>query len=382
MNNLPIIGISIIFPFSFNLLLTYLLIKLAHHKAWYDDVDHRKIHTGDIPRIGGVGVFIASLTSILILLGLAGRSPLLSAAELNTSLSSCIVLLIGLALIQSVGLLDDFANLRPLYKLYGQLLAALIVVGTGHYFQSLYFPFFDVVIPLGISGPLLTFLWILGVTNAVNLIDGMDGLSGTVSLVAALFLALGSAAAGNFLPALFAFAVVGALTSFLLFNLPPAKLFMGDSGSLFLGFFLSALPLFAFTSQTTSQTNGRALPFAMSLVFIPILDTLGAIVRRKRKKIPLHAPDQEHLHHKLLNFGWSNRLILTVIALSSFLLASVAYLWLVSGSRLMSYVLSLLWAAAVACFFVLHKLNKVHKGESVREPAPDHAPDEPTSEKL
>ena len=378
MNNLPIIGISIIFPFSFNLLLTYLLIKLAHHKEWYDDVDHRKIHTGDIPRIGGVGVFIASLTSILILLGLAGRSPLLSGAELNTSLSSCIVLLISLALIHSVGLLDDFANLRPLYKLYGQVLAALIVVGTGHHFQSLYFPFFDVVMPLGISGPVLTFLWILGVTNAVNLIDGLDGLSSTVSIVAALFLAFGAAATGNFLPALFAFAMVGALVSFLLFNLPPAKLFMGDSGSMFLGFFLSALPLFAFTSQN----NGRALPFAMSLVFIPILDTLGAIVRRKRKGIPLHAPDQEHLHHKLLNFGWSNRLILTVIALSSFLLASVAYLWLVSGSRLMSYVLSLLWAAAVACFFVLHKLNKVHKGESVREPAPDHAPDEPTSEKL
>ncbi len=348
-NNLTVLGFAILFPLLFNLVFTPLLLKLAHHKEWYDDVDHRKIHTGDIPRIGGVGIFIAAAVTILLTLGLAGRTAGLQALE-PASMSSCVVLLIGLIIIHAVGLLDDFANLRPLYKLYGQLLATLIVVLAGYHFRTLYLPFVDVVIPLGFGGPVLTFLWILGVTNAINLIDGLDGLSGTIATVAAFFLGLGAAAVGSLLPAIFAFALFGALVSFLAFNLPPAKLFMGDSGSLFLGYFLSTLPLFAFQGET----GGKALPFAMSLVLIPIMDTIGAILRRKRKSIPFHAPDKEHLHHKLLNIGWSNRTILVIVAAVTIALGTPAYLWLLTDHILWSYILSVLWVALIVSFYILH----------------------------
>ncbi len=349
-NNVLLLGAAGIFPFILNLLFTPLLLKLAHHNEWYDDVDHRKIHTGDIPRIGGVGIFITAIITILIGLGLQGRASILP----GPSFHGGIVFLIGLTVIHAVGLLDDFANLRPLYKLYGQVLATLVVIVAGYSFKSIYLPIMDIVIPLGFFGHVLTFFWILGVTNAVNLIDGLDGLSGTISAFGALFLGIGAVAAGNYLAAIFAFALFGSLLGFLVYNLPPAKLFMGDSGSMFLGYFLSTLPLFAFAYNDRE----KALPFAMTLVLIPVLDTVGAIIRRKRKNTPFHAPDKEHLHHKLLNFGWSNKTILVIISVASIVLGVPAYLWVKTDSVVCANVLLVLWILGVGGFMMLHRAHR------------------------
>ncbi len=348
-NSVLLLGAVGVLPFVLNILLTPLLLKLAHHKNWYDDVDHRKINTGDIPRIGGVGIFLTTLITLLIVLGMHGRVELLAGAPLVDG----VVFVIGLLVIHLVGLLDDFANLRPLYKLYGQIVATLVVILAGYSFHTVYIPIFDVIVPLGFGGHVLTFLWILGVTNAVNLIDGLDGLSATISAFGALFLGLGAVAVGNYFAAMCAFALFGSLAGFLVYNLPPAKLFMGDSGSMFLGYFLSILPLFAFSSANSE----KALPFAMTLVLIPIFDTIGAIIRRKRKNAPFHAPDKEHLHHKLLNFGWSNRTILLVIALASVVLNLPAYLWLKTDSIFFAHVLLFFWLLGVGGFTVIHKIH-------------------------
>ncbi|MGC9313035.1 MAG: MraY family glycosyltransferase [Sediminispirochaetaceae bacterium] len=348
-----------IFPFIVNLLLIPVLLKMAHHFKWYDTIDERKVHSGNIPRLGGVGIFLTSVVIIVVFLLILEYEKFFELVFRKQYFS----IVLGCIIIHFVGLLDDFKDLKPHYKLYGEIAAACIFIFAGNYFRQLYIPFTESAVNLGWTGPVITFIWIIGVTNAINLIDGIDGLSGSLSAIAALFFGLAAFSIENYNAAFISMAIFGALVSFLLFNLPPAKIFMGDSGSLFIGFVLSTLPILTFKDVNVSY----ALPYGVTLLIIPILDTFAAIIRRTRKKLPFHAPDKQHIHHKLLTFGLSNHAILILLTAISAFLSYFAFFWVRFKNNAAASILIVLWILSIAFFVVLHALNKKHQRDQKKQ---------------
>ena len=285
---------------SLSLVLTPCIIALATKKGWFDDQNNpRKIHTGAIPRLGGIAIFISFFVAMCLMLaiGLGG--------------SKARMIPVGVAGISIfiLGLVDDFRGLRARFKFGLQLIGAIVVAVAGYRFQIIPLP--GGSLDIGVFSWPLTILWIVGISNAINMIDGMDGLAGGISLIAAgsfgvLYLALGeisSAAVG--------LGLAGAIVGFLFYNMPKARVFMGDAGSLFLGFTLAVLPLIGVDAH---PREFGVLP-AATILAVPIFDVFAAIIRRTKRRAHVMSPDREHLHHKLLDLGLETRLILTMIYL-------------------------------------------------------------------
>ena len=268
-----------------------LIIKIAHSRKLYDVIDDRKIHTGNIPRLGGLGIFLAFVGAIAIITVVTGKG-----VETGNRFWAVILCML---VIHVVGLVDDFRNLAAVYKFIIELAAAIILSALGFRFMAIVPPFAGLTFGLGALSYPITVIWIIGVTNAVNLIDGMDGLAGGISAFAAAAYGLIFMLNGDSGAALACFALVGAIFGFLAFNLPPAKVFMGDSGALFLGFTLSVLPIIG---PVTGHTE-IGFVSAVTVLLIPIFDTFAAIIRRLIVGVSVFTPDREHLHHKLLDLG-------------------------------------------------------------------------------
>jgi UDP-GlcNAc:undecaprenyl-phosphate GlcNAc-1-phosphate transferase len=207
---------------------------------------------------------------------------------------------LGAFLITAVGAYDDMRGISPRGKLLGQTAAALVLVGTGHHVPELLFPPWGSIPTTGFEIPLIVF-WVVLVTNAINLIDGMDGLAATVALVAAL---AGTAFVGDPLPPL---VLAGAILGFLRFNLPPARLFLGDSGSLLLGFSTAALAL-----DGPASVN---VPVALGLVALPVGDAALTTIRRWVRGKPVFVGDRGHVHHRLVDAWRSPSRVLLVLGL-------------------------------------------------------------------
>ena len=218
---------------------------------------------------------------------------------MNIPLSFVLVLALGLGC-HLLGLVDDFKNLSARIKLGVQLLLAIAVVALGYSFSVIEIPVAPYRLELGFLGPIITVIWIVGITNALNLIDGMDGLASGIALIGSIVWAMLYLKTGHYLPALIALSAVGAIIGFLFFNFPPATIFMGDSGSLFLGFLLAILPLIG--GKGTAMATG-IVP-AITICLIPILDTLAAMLRRARRGVSFFTADKFHLHHKLCIWVW------------------------------------------------------------------------------
>lgn len=332
---------------AINSIITPLLLKVAHRYSWYDDVDHRTIHIGEIPRIGGIGIAFSFFSTIVLYILL--NRMYLSQAGYFQSLFHYWPVLMGALIINLLGLFDDFTNLRARYKLIIQLAAALMVVFSGKYFVSFYIPFLGYPIHLKFFAQAFTVLWIIGITNAINLIDGLDGLSGGTTAIILFFMGLSALYLGDYTQALLIFILFGSVLGFIIFNFPPAKLFMGDSGSLFLGFFLSCMPLYS----SNNDAYGFALILSISFLLIPILDTVAAIIRRKRRGIPFHSPDKEHLHHKLLKLGLSTKQILAILYSATSILSIAAFLFIVTKLTIFFYANIVLWIVMILLFIKL-----------------------------
>lgn len=329
---------------SINSIVTPLLLKIAHRYSWYDDINHRTIHMGEIPRIGGIGIVFSFFFTIVLYI-LINRIYL-SPNSFFQPLFNFWPVLMGALIINLLGLLDDFTDLRARYKLIIQLAAALLVVFSGKYFVSFYIPFLESSIQLKFFAQIFTVLWIIGITNAVNLIDGLDGLSSGTTGIIMFFMGLAALFLGDYTQALLLFILFGSITGFIIFNFPPAKLFMGDSGSLFLGFFLACMPLYS----SNNDANGYALILSISFLLIPILDTVSAIIRRKKRGIPFHSPDKEHLHHKLLKLGLSTKQILAVLYSATLVLSAAAFLFIVTRLTIFIYANIILWIVMILLF--------------------------------
>jgi len=326
-----------------------LLIRLAHRKSWYDRVSERRVHSGNVPRLGGLGfalVFLVAASVVMFLL-----------LEADSFLRFLPVLA-GVCIIVFFGVWDDFRPLRPSVKLIVQTIAALCVVIPGYVFSHLVFFDGGVLARIPWLSYAITIIWLVGMTNAINLIDGVDGLAGGISVIVALtFAFIFSMHVGVFPSVMICIALAGSVTGFLVFNapIPKAKIFMGDGGSQFLGFTLALLPLLK------EHNTGIAMSVlcAAAILAIPILDTTAAVWRRVRDRQPLSSPDKLHVHHKLMNIGLSVRKIDAVMfglqaTVSILAITSIRLEGLWSSLAFLGFAFFL----AIAFFVVLHFMNK------------------------
>ena len=231
--------ITSIIALTLNLILTPLILRLARARGWFDATGGRKIHIGDIPRLGGVGIAwsfaVAIVISLVFLSGLRNR--------IATPWPSLALIVGGFLTVHLMGLVDDFKPLRARYKLAFQLAVAAAILAAGYRFRAVYLPFGIGELSLGLWSYPLTFFWIVGMLNAVNLIDGMDGLAAGVSLIVFAAYAFIAFKNNDVTAGAVSAALVGSVLGFLYYNFPKAGIFMGDSGSLLLGGAFAVLPL-------------------------------------------------------------------------------------------------------------------------------------------
>ena len=277
-----------------SLLVTPAVIALARRIGAVDRPGVRTVHERPTPRIGGVAIFLAAMSLIVAVLFLDNAIG----AQFRQLRLQLLTLLGSATFIFCVGLIDDLHGLPARAKFGAELAAAAALCVAGVRINQIGIPG-SFVWPLGVWGCVLTLLWIVGVTNAVNLSDGLDGLAAGVSMVACAVIAIFAIHSGQVMMAVFMLALVGSLSGFLVFNFNPARIFMGDCGSLFLGFTIAATSVMCVSKS--AALVGLALP-ALALG-IPIFDTLFAMLRRFLERRSLFAADRSHFHHRLLGLG-------------------------------------------------------------------------------
>jgi UDP-GlcNAc:undecaprenyl-phosphate GlcNAc-1-phosphate transferase len=316
--------LTMVVAFFASIVLTPVVKRMAYRVGALDRPNHRKVHIKIMPRLGGLAIFGSFLIGYFILRPEHSESEALNASFIPIDTA----ILIGCFIIIITGILDDIYQIKARSKLIGQFLAASIVaIGGGLEISFINLPFGG-ELDFGYFSIPLTILWIIGITNAINLIDGLDGLAAGVSTIALITLSLMAFIMGDIFVMSLAAILAASTIGFLFYNFHPAKIFMGDTGALFLGYMISVLALMGFKNVTIV-----ALIIPIIMLGIPISDTFFAIVRRLREKQPLSAPDKSHLHHCLLNAGFSHRqTVLIIYGLAALfglaaLLFSQATLW-------------------------------------------------------
>lgn len=289
MNNTPIVYTAIAIVLS--ALITFTTTPAVSVLAWKIgavDVpkDERRMHNHPIPQIGGLAIFFGFVTATLIF------------GEISPSM---IAMWIGGAVIVLTGMIDDIRPLNPFAKLAGEIIAAGIAVWQGYTIE--YIQLFGVYIHFGFFTIPFTVLWIVGLTNAINLIDGLDGLSSGVSAICSATLLLITMMKGDYACAMIAAAIVGACLGFLPFNRNPAKIFMGDTGALFLGYTLSLLSIRGLFKFHTVMS----FIIPLSIFGLPLFDTVFAFFRRILHGKSPFSSDKSHIHHRLIAMGFNQK---------------------------------------------------------------------------
>lgn len=272
------------------LIITPTVRKLALRvKAIDVPKDKRRVHEKPIPRMGGLGIYI---TFLIFALGIYYNNRQVYG------------ILIGSTIIVAMGIVDDIYQIRPLYKIIFQILAVSVLLFFGISIKNITVPFSNFnSISTGYFGIIFTYIWVIGVTNAINLIDGLDGLACGVSCISSLTLFVVALISGRYTTATLTIILAGSCIGFLRYNFNPASIFMGDTGSQFLGFVLAAIS----TQAAVKSVATVSIIIPIMALGLPIFDTLFAMLRRKINKRPIMEADRGHLHHKLLDKGLSHR---------------------------------------------------------------------------
>lgn len=328
--------ISFLLPLLLSLLLTPLVIKFANRIGATDAPDERKVHTSVMPRIGGLAVILSAAGSILALYLMfsAFLPDLFDGSYTTLIVVICFISLFGL------GFRDDLKPLSPEVKFGIQFILAAIIYFAGFKISNITNPLDTGILNVGIFDLPITILWIVGITNAFNLIDGLDGLASGVAVIACISIFAITSLSGQIWAAIFSLIVAGALVGFLRYNFNPAKIFLGDSGSLFIGFALALLSI----QGTAKITTGFAVLLPILVLALPITDTLVSMIRRlfgsfldRDPGVPsqsmlhrLHGmftPDKLHIHHRLLSLGLSHRNTVLVLYMVSAFFAFSTFLF-------------------------------------------------------
>lgn len=339
--------IKLVMAFVLSCFISYILtpqvVKLAHKLGAIDvPTDERRVHKKPIPRLGGISIFVGFLVSSIFFVGI------------NHKMTG---ILIGAFIIVGLGIIDDIKPLSAKVKFLGQIFAACIVMYFGIRVEWVTNPFdkVDGMLFLGIFSFPITLLWIVGATNTINLIDGLDGLAAGVSAISAITLTIVAYIAhvnmgASLNSSLLLIALAGGAVGFLPYNFNPAKIFMGDTGALFLGYILAVISIEGVIKSATALAV--AIPI-LALGF-PIFDTTFAIIRRAVNGKSIVEADKGHLHHRLLNKGLSQKQ--TVLALYSFSII-LGFVAIIITECSFVQALLVLFAVAIAMYYMMIKLN-------------------------
>lgn len=310
--------------FLFSVLIMPVMKKLAKHINALDiPKDSRRLHTNTVPKLGGLGIFLSFLLGYVVF-GI-------QSVQMNS-------ILIGSFIIILTGIADDINPLSAKYKLIGQFVAALLIPLYGNIVLT-DISAFGITVEFGIFAIPLTIIFIIAVVNCINLIDGLDGLSSGISSI--YFLTIGIIALTiqnvNGLDVLLTFIMLGSTLGFLAHNFPPAKIFAGDTGSMFMGYIIAIIALLGFKNVTLTSFIVPLL-----LLFIPIFDTACAIIRRLIKGQSIGKPDKLHLHHQLINMTSSVKKTLLIIYTVDILFAIASLVYVFKGQILGIIIYSIL----------------------------------------
>ena len=299
----------IVVPFLFVLAIIPFIKKVAFHVGAMDMPDQRKVHTHPMPRLGGLGIYMGFLMGYILFGTMSIRMN---------------AILIGSIIIIITGIVDDIKPVPAKIKFLFQVVAASVVAFYGQILLR-DLSAFGFYIEFGILSYPITILFIVAIINCINLIDGLDGLAAGLSSIyfATIGIVIVAWTHTFDLDAILTFIMLGATLGFLCHNFNPAKIFMGDSGSMFLGYIIAVIALLGFKNVTLTT-----LLAPICLLAIPIMDTLFAILRRLINKKPIDQPDKEHLHHQLLNLNLSHRNTVLVIYLVDILFASAMLVYI------------------------------------------------------
>jgi len=306
----------------FSFVLTLYVRDFASRRGWVAvPSQDRHLHASPLPRLGGVAIFISFLLSMVAAAVMASYVPGLHSAF---SLKTLLTILLPASLVFLLGVYDDLYTVGPYVKFAVQALAATMLFMGGLRILNIPVLFGEHRLPWFVGLP-FTILWVLAITNAFNLIDGLDGLAAGSALFSTLVMFVVALLSGYSLVTVMTIALAGAILGFLRYNFNPATIFLGDSGSLFIGFLLSALALAG--AQKAPTIVAVAIPVVS--FGLPILETSLSILRRLISGRPVFTADREHIHHKLLQHGLSHRQVVIVLyAVSAvFALLSLFLLW-------------------------------------------------------
>ena len=318
----------IVIPFLFVLAIIPFIKKVAIHVGAMDIPNDRKVHSAPMPRLGGLGIYMGFLIGYILFGTMSIRMN---------------AILIGSFIIIITGIFDDIKPIPAKIKFLFQVIAAAVVAFYGEILLK-DLSAFGFYIEFGIFSYPITILFIVGIINCINLIDGLDGLA--AGLASIYFITIGIVIVGWLhtfdLDAMLTFIMLGATLGFLCHNFNPAKIFMGDSGSMFLGYIIAVIALLGFKNVTLTT-----LLAPICLLAIPIMDTAFAIIRRVINKKPIDEPDRQHLHHQLLNLNLSHRNTVLVIYLVDILFAAAMLVYILYDNTIGVIMYAILFVAVL-----------------------------------
>ncbi len=339
------IFLVILVTFIASAILVPIVKKVAEHVGAMDIPNERKVHKYPIPRMGGLAIFGAFLLGYMLF----ARSSL-----------QMLSILIGGFIIVLMGIFDDIKPIPARYKFILQILAACVVVFYGNIILSKVTVFGLTIEFPEIISYIITVLFIVGITNAINLIDGLDGLAAGVSSIYFMTITIVAFILNKMqgLDTMLSLIMLGSTLGFLLHNFHPAKIFMGDTGSLFLGFTISVIALLGFKGTTLTS-----LIVPLCILAIPIFDTALAIFRRLLKGKGIMAPDKEHFHHQLLKMKFSMPVTVLIIYAINILFSSVSVFFVLGDKKIamgiyIVLMLLLLFLVVKTDILFEHKKNK------------------------
>lgn len=326
------IYLIIFITFIISALLIPIVKKMAFHVNAIDYPNERKVHLKPMPRLGGLAIFLAFLAGYMLF-----------AQEMQEMLG----ILMGGIILLIIGIFDDINPISARYKLLGQTIAAAVAVYYGNIiFQNV--SAFGIYMDFGSFSPIVTIVFIVAIINAINLIDGLDGLSGGISSIYFITILTIAILTGNFngLDVVISSIMLGSILGFLVFNFPPAKIFAGDSGAMFMGYMISIVALLGFKNVTLTS-----LIVPLLVLAIPIIDTILAIFRRFIANKPIGVADKEHIHHQLLKLKFSPRKTTLIIYLINIAFSSISVLYVVGYFNQAMIIYGILMIILI--FFVL-----------------------------
>ena len=343
-----------LFAVSLGMVIIPRILVISHKKRLYDVPDARKVHTMLVPRLGGLSFFPVILMSMFLVIGFRLYFWDMDTSSLSFNmLYEYLFLFVGMTLLYLVGVCDDLVGVGYRYKFAVQIAAALLLVLSGNWFDSFGGLFGIYSVPVWVGVPFTVFI-VVYITNAINLIDGIDGLASGLCCIALSVLSVIFFLRGQYVYALLAICTLGILMPFWCYNVfgdanRGHKLFMGDAGSLTLGYVISFLIIhMSVTNEVSPTLSNPYMVIAFSTVLVPLLDVIRVVLHRLREHKNPFLPDKNHFHHKLLRTGMRVRVVMVcIIAISAFFI-------LLNSSLAWRVDITYLFFLNLFCWSILH----------------------------